>query len=164
MDQDAAHLVGQSLYTSRQILETEFYNAKPSWVAEAAFALLMVSMKDALQILAKSNLRVSFTDDIPVGDITDLISNMRNAICHVGSPLRHMDEYNNTLSFGVAIGAAGLISGPDYELSNPYADDVAFFYGKHRVFLKRHCHRACKEAFNRTKTKAQAEGWWWPFD
>ncbi|KQZ29135.1 hypothetical protein ASD50_18255 [Mesorhizobium sp. Root552] len=131
---------------------------------EAAFALLMVSMKDALQILHASSMRVSFTDDIPEGDVTNLITNMRNAICHVGSPLRHLDKNNNTLSLDTAIGAGCLMEIDGVELSNPYADDVAFFYGKHRVLLKRHCHRAFSEAYQRTKAKVNAEGWWWPFD
>ncbi|MHC2791927.1 hypothetical protein ACVINZ_000939 [Mesorhizobium jarvisii] len=163
MEQQARD-AGQALSSAGKILATDFYQANPSWVGEAAFALLMINMKDALQFMAKIDMRIAFTDDISEGgDVTDLISNMRNAICHVGSKLRHMDQNSNTLSFGVAVGAGTLLQGPCYQLANPYADDVAFFYGKHRALLKRHCLRAYQEADAKLRAHAQAQGWWWPF-
>lgn len=34
----------------------------------------------------------------------------------------------------------------DFELRSDYADDVAVFYGKNRLYLKRHIVRAFEEA------------------
>ena len=132
-------------------------------LAEASFALLMINMKDFLHILRVDGQRISFTDDVPDGrDVTDLITDMRNAICHIGSADRHFAP-GSTLSFGRMSGQGILVKMGDLELGNPYQDDVAFFYGKHRVFLKRHAHRATQEANALIGAKFYSEGWPMPF-
>lgn len=141
------------------IISIPFFNGNTRWASEAAFALLMIEMKDLLQILSKNNGRVNFSDDVTTGDVTDLISTMRNAICHIGSPHRHMDGKNNTLSFGVIVGKGILIKVDDLEIGSKYEDDIAFCYGKYVVYLKRHIHRAFKEAENTLLGIADAQGW-----
>ncbi len=45
----------------------------------------MINMKDFLHILRVDGQRISFTDDVPDGrDVTDLITDMRNAIVILG--------------------------------------------------------------------------------
>jgi hypothetical protein len=158
MDEKQAHMVGQALNSVRNIIETDFHRAEPRWVREAAFALLMIYMKDALKILAHNGMRVSFADDVPEGDVTDLIAKMRNAICHIDTPLRRIGTMG-TLSFCTAEGAVTLLETPELTLQNPYQDDIAFFYGEHRVLLRRHVHRAYEEALNSIGRKCEAEGW-----
>lgn len=130
-----------------EIASTGFYDASPTWISEAAFALLLINLRDALGIADRLGRRIDFTDDLPIGrDITDAVADMRNAICHNGSPLRMFDPDNrNSLSFGRMVGAGTLLKTDELELSNPYPDDVAFFYGKQRLLLKRHIYRAIEE-------------------
>lgn len=163
MTEDQARLAGQALQSVKEIISVDFTRTNPRWISEAAFALLMIHLKDALQLLKLSGQRVDFTDDVTAGDVTDLISNMRNAICHIGSPLRRIGN-QGTLSFCTAFGKGVLLSTPTLTLENPYEDDVAFFYGEHRVFLRRHIHRSYAEARNRLKTTVETNGWWFPYD
>lgn len=145
MSWELCRVVDNSLNACERIATTAFQDAEPSWVAEAALALLLINLKDALLSLNRLGHRVSFTDDIDRGDITDLVATMRNAICHNGSPLR-MFGNGSVISFARMHGAGTLMQFGDLVLGSPYDDDVAFFYGTNRVFLIRHLYRAIREA------------------
>lgn len=159
MQQSEFYLAGIAAAKIRSIISIPFYKGNTQWAAEAAFALLMIEMKDLLQILNKNNCRINFTDDVKIGDVTDLISTMRNAICHIGSNDRQLDASNNSLSFGVIFGKAVILKIDDLEISSDYEDDIAFCYGKYVVYLKRHIHRAFKEAEKLLSEIAEAQGW-----
>jgi len=159
MTEDQARGLALSLTRIFEVLKTNFQDVNPRFFAEGAFMLLMVNLNDVLRGLSAAELRVNFNDDLTKGDVTDLIANVRNAICHVGSPQRHVDENSNSLSFCVMVGAGVLAKINDIEIGNPYQDDVAFFYGKYRVLLKRHIHKAFVEATKRLKDKANTENW-----
>lgn len=148
MNWEQCTIINRSLDVCKRIASTNFYGAEPSWISEAALALLLINLKDALQLLDRLGERISFDDEIEdAGDVTDLVAKMRNAICHIGSPHRLVDSQSRiSLSFGTAIGKCALASINGKELANPHGDDVAFFYGALRIYLKRHIHRAISEA------------------
>lgn len=138
-----------------------FHNARPDWCVEASLALLLINLKDVLAALNRLGHRITFQDDIDGGDdITDLVANMRNAICHNGSPLRMLDaQSENIVSFCRIEGQGTLMKINDIELGNPYQDDVAFFYGRHRILLVRHINRVIREAEREFQCVAQMFGY-----
>jgi len=151
--------VDQALYRCRDILNSPFWNAQPQWLSEAVFTLLMIHLKDGLAALHTLDRRIAFHDDIPSGkDVTAHIIDVRNAICHVGSPSRVFGD-GNSLDFGMVIGRGTLIRTPELEIGNPYEDDIAFFYGSLRVLLKRHIDRSIGEATQALIALSQENGW-----
>ncbi|MHB2264278.1 hypothetical protein [Aliihoeflea sp. PC F10.4] len=148
MSWDQCRLIDSAIHQASEIASTPFQDAEPSWSSEAALALLLINLKDALITLKAMGHPITFTDDISDGkNITDLIATMRNTICHIGSPQRLFDAArNNSLTFGRVHGAGILLKTETLEIGSPYSDDVAFFYGPHRIFLVRHIYRAIREA------------------
>ena len=148
MSKQLCRVIDTSLQMCERIASTPFQTARIPWQSEAALALLLINLKDVLGALKTLGHRIDFDDDIDGGgDITDLVADMRNAICHNGSPLRMFDPANNnSLSFVVVIGEGTVMQIGDYVIANPYQDDVAFFYGKFRILLRRQIHRAIREA------------------
>jgi hypothetical protein len=153
-------LLESALSTSGRILSSNFYEVdNPSFLSEACFMMLMVSMKDALMLLSELGRRISFNEDLPRGvDVTKAIVDMRNAICHLGSRSRRAHPNGIFFSYGRVVGKGILAKIYDVELSNEYEDDVAFFYGSQRLLLKRHLVRACNEAIIQAKNYAESVG------
>ncbi len=116
---------------------------------EPVFVSLILKLHDLLQILRLQDHRVAFTDDVPDGlDITDLVSKVRNAIAHPSSPenLLHKDSYLKFV-FNVIHGKGSPIALPGAAaFKSDYADDIAFFFGEHRLYLNRHLVRVFNEA------------------
>jgi len=119
---------------------------------EPVFVSIILKLHDLLQKLNNLGKRVNFKDEIPEGDITDLISKVRNAICH-------LDSYENLLDkktqikfvFNMIIGKCSAISiGDEIKAKSDYDDDIAFYYGAHRLYFNRHIIRALKDAKKNT--------------
>ena len=121
---------------------------------EPSFISIIIKANDLLQKLHSLHERVTFNDDIPEGDITDLVNNMRNAACHFSSPENLLDQESNIkFVFNMVYGKSNAVQiGPNVVVQTDYEDDVAVFYGKHRLYLKRHLIRLLKDA----KEKARA--------
>ena len=121
---------------------------------ESAFIEAMICLNDLLQKAknaSNADLRISFTDDVDitkdVKDVTDLVNRIRNAVCHIPSPLHYVIPYSHKATFGMAYGKGKLAYMPnDITLESSYQDDVAFFFGLYRIYLKRHIIRASNEA------------------
>ena len=117
---------------------------------KSAFIDLMICLRDLLQKTEKYAKRISFTDDVItneyVKDVTDSITAVRNACCHIESNIRLLDNHENRGSFNVVYGKGNIIKIDDLELKSDYEDDIAFFYGKNRLYMNRHIIRAFKEA------------------
>lgn len=119
---------------------------------EPVFVSVILKLHDLLQLLRMQNRRVDFTDDVPGGgDITDLVSKVRNAIAHTSSPENLLDKDSHLLFvFNMIAGKGQPISLPGAQVFvSDYDDDIAFFYGSHRLYLKRHLFRSVMEAFAR---------------
>jgi len=119
----------------------------------AAFTELVICLRDLLHKTEKYAKRISFTDDVMtneyVHDITDAVTAVRDACCHINSFKRLFDDRGNRGSFLVIYGKGNLARIGDLELKSDYEDDIAFFYGKNRLYIKRHIIRAFKEAMAR---------------
>lgn len=114
---------------------------------EPVFVSLIIKLNDLLQKLCKLSHRVNFTEDISHGDVTDLVNKIRNAICHIDSDENILDKGSQLkFVFNMVIGKLNVIAiGDDVKASSDYDDDVAFFYGTHRIYLKRHIIRTLQE-------------------
>lgn len=143
------------------ILKVNIFSANPNWLSEASFTLMIIHLKDVCQLLARCGYRISAAEDLPEGkDLTDHINDVRNAVCHIGSPLRHLSF--GSLSFGAMTCKGTLLSTPEFDLSNPHDDDIAVFYGRHRIFMRRHVWKATEDAVSHLKSIAKANDWkWW---
>ncbi|MFA5947084.1 MAG: hypothetical protein WC813_03605 [Patescibacteria group bacterium] len=117
--------------------------------AEPSFVSIILKMHDLLQKLNALGHRVDFKDDVENGDITDLISKVRNAICHLDSPENLLDkDAQIKFVFCMAYGKANLVQIGEKCAQSEYEDDIAFFYGEHRVYLKRHIFKLVHETKN----------------
>ncbi|HSX00882.1 MAG TPA: hypothetical protein VLF67_01455 [Candidatus Saccharimonas sp.] len=107
-------------------------------------------MNSLLQFLRTNDRRVDFTNDVTtskeVKDITDLVNKVRNAAVHDTTSKDSFLDGNNWFVFNVVQGLVpsafninGQVLGCDYE------DDIAYYYGNHRVYLKRHIYRLFSE-------------------
>lgn len=127
---------------SHEILKYDFMRLEPSWLRESAFCTLMINLNEALQLLKRLGKPVEFTDDdLPVGkNVTDQISAMRNAVCHLKSPSRETDHNSrSSVSFCAIYGKSrGGIQIDDFVTENSHPDDLAFFYGRIRLMRRRH--------------------------
>jgi hypothetical protein len=117
----------------------------------SAFIELMICLRDLLSKTEKYAKRISFTDDVIlnqyVNDVTDAITAVRDACCHINSFKRLFDDRGNRGSFNIAYGKVKLMKIDDLELKSDYEDEIAFFYGKNRLYMKRHIIRA----FNKSR-------------
>lgn len=146
-----------ALRNCRALQATEWWSIWPeTHLARAIFTSLMIDLKDVLQLLARLGYRVDFRDDIPNDDITDLVRNVRNAACHLGSPerlARNIGEF----SFNVFTGK----SEADFNgrvLGCPYPDDAAVYYGDRRLLVRRHLDRAIAEGEAKLRQAAADSG------
>lgn len=131
------------------LLNTGVFNVPVlSVFQEPVFVSIILKLDDLLQKFRILGQRICFQDDIIQGDITDLVNNIRNAVCHLNSAENILDkEAQIKFVFNVIIGKGSVIAIGDKEpAKNDYEDDVAFFYGENRIYLKRHLIRVVQEA------------------
>ncbi len=119
---------------------------------EPVFISIILKLDDLLQKFVKLGERINFKDDVSINtdisDITDLVNKVRNSAFHLSSPENLLDKkYQIKFVFNMisgkvpnAISIDGVSHGADYE------DDIAFFYGEYKIYLKRHIIRLIKES------------------
>lgn len=132
-----------------ELLSTGVFDAPVLQVfQESVFTELMIRLNDLMQKLKQLGKRISFTDDIgSVGDITDLINKIRNAVCHIESGEHLLDKERKVkFTFNVAYGKANVALINGKQVTSDYEDDICFFFGEHKIYLKRHIIRALQEA------------------
>jgi hypothetical protein len=116
----------------------------------SAFIELVICLRDLLHKVERYGKRIAFTDDVMqneyVKDVTDAITAIRDACCHINSFKRLFDDHGNRGSYMVAYGKCNLAKIGDLELKSEYEDDIAVFYGRNRLYLKRHVLRVFDEA------------------
>jgi hypothetical protein len=151
MDKDNFFIKTQiesNIYDVENLLSTGVFNAAIlRSFQEPVFVSIILKLDDLLQKLRILDERVNFTDDVASGDITDLVNNIRNAICHLNSPENMLDKENQIkFVFNIAVGKANIIQIGKTVVKSDYDDDTAFFYGENRIYLKRHIMRILKES------------------
>jgi len=107
---------------------------------EPVFVSIILKLDDLLQKFRILGKRISFKDDIRDGDITDLVNKIRNAICHLNSDENMLNDKSQIkFVFNVVIGKGTAVQIDEKAAAvSDYEDDIAFFYGEHRIYLKRH--------------------------
>ena len=132
-----------------QLLSSGAFN-RPHPYLRAAFIEALIALRDLMYKCQKYGSRIAFNDDVMVSagisDITDLIKYVRDALCHPDSENHYVEGENIKATFNVIFGAGTLVKLANFEQTNPYSDDVCFFFGSQRIFLRRHIIRALEEA------------------
>jgi hypothetical protein len=108
---------------------------------------VFIKLWDLTQKLVLLENRIDFKEDIKSGDITDLIRRIRYAVCHVDSG-EHMlkSKQQVKFSFNIAYGKVNLASIGEKKITSDYEDDICFFFGENKIYLKRHIIRCIQEA------------------
>jgi hypothetical protein len=116
----------------------------------AAFIEVLIALRDLMYKTEKYASRIAFQEDVQVTqsvhDVSDLIKFVRDALCHPDSENHYIEHGNLKASFNVLFGSGTLLKAPNFEQASPYADDICFFFGSQRIYLKRHILRAYEEA------------------
>jgi len=85
--------------------------------------------------------RVNFDDDIvktnKIKDITDTIKYVQDALCHLDSDNHYVEKGNIRASYNVLYRKARLLKIGDFEQASDYNDEVCFFFGSQKIYLKR---------------------------
>ncbi|WP_186200854.1 hypothetical protein [Burkholderia gladioli] len=114
---------------------------------EPSFVFVIINLNELLQRASSEKRRVSFTDFVDmvdgVDDVTTLINHIRQAVCHIHSPQNNLGKAY--FRFNSVAGKRKFGRVDDVLIECEFEDDVAFFYGKKRVYLRRHIVRALKE-------------------
>ena len=116
----------------------------------SALTELLIHLHDLLGKAAAQGAAIAFDDDVTKrGDVTDvrsLVTFVRNAVCHVSSGNHYLEEVAARVSFNTCFGCGCLAEINGLRFEGEYADDVAFFFGHQRLYLRRHVIRAYTEA------------------
>lgn len=117
---------------------------------KSAFIELMICLRDLMYKTENHAQRIDFTDDVLtneyVKDVTDAITAVRDACCHINSFKKRFDDRGNRGSYIIAYGECNVGTIGDIELKSEYQDDIAVFYGRNRLYFSRHILRAFNEA------------------
>ncbi|TFW08103.1 hypothetical protein E4K72_08050 [Oxalobacteraceae bacterium OM1] len=108
---------------------------------QSAFIDLMICMRDLMHKTEKYTKRVDFVDDVLTNNYV-----IRDACCHIDSFKKDFDGNGNRGEYIVAYGKCNLMKMDDFEAKGEYEDDVAIFYGRNRVYMRRHILRAFHQA------------------
>jgi len=156
--------ITKAIIRVRQILDTHVLDQPDhSPLQESALIEILIRVDGILKAAIKAGKRVTFDDDIKqfrnVEDVTDAIHECRNAATHVfvnaqfansrGQPKEGRSEPNSNhlwIDRNVSFGKGTLHDQPPITLRSDYDDDIAIFYGAHRLYLKRHIIRAFEKA------------------
>jgi hypothetical protein len=129
---------------------------------QAAFIDLMICMRDLMSKAEKYTKRIDFKDDVLtndyVKDVTDAITAVRDACCHIDSFKKNFDSNGNRGEYMVAYGKCNLMKIDDFELRGDYEDDIAVFYGRNRLYMRRHILRALEQARSQLSPILAARG------
>jgi len=134
------------------LLESGIFEPKNSQNPLVCSALteLLILVRD---LMAKAKIfanPIEFVDDVNVTNevkhVSGAIKFVRDAICHVDSEKRNHEECRARLSYNIAYGKCNLMKIGDVEIKSDYADDICFFFGSQKLYLRRHIIRAYEEA------------------
>lgn len=139
-------------YRIGEILKTNIFSPENQQhtLSQSAFIEVIILLRDLIQKAKKYNLKISFKDDVlitdKVQDVSDLIAFIRNAACHIESDKNDVDQSNNRIRFCVAYGKCRFAEINDVVIASDYEDDICFFFGEQKIYLRRHIIRAFNEA------------------
>ena len=154
IDHPTRHEITSDIERIRSILDFGIFTSENSThpLFPSALTELLIRLRDLLAKCEKFARRLSFQDDVmikgDVNDVTSLVAFVRDALCHIDSGKHDHDEVQARISFSVIFGKARLAQLGNVSIESRYDDDVAFFFGPQRLYLRRHIIRAFDEARN----------------
>jgi hypothetical protein len=98
-----------------ELLNSGIFNSPNSGhvLQQSAFIELMICMRDLMYKTEKYVARIDFKDDVLtnkyVNDVTDAITAVRDACCHIDSFKKSFDENGNRGAYNVAYGKVFLL-------------------------------------------------------
>ena len=119
-------------------------------LVRSALTEMLILLRDLMAKAKLFGVPVEFADDVNitarVKTVSEAIKFVRDAICHVDSDNHNHEECKARLSYNIAYGKCNLMKIGDVEVKSEYADDICFFFGSQKLYLKRHIIRAFEEA------------------
>jgi hypothetical protein len=119
-------------------------------LVRSAFIETLICLRDLMYKAEKFTARISFDNDIAknerIRDASDLIKYIRDALCHIDSENHYLETGNIRASYNIAYGKITLVRIGEFSQSSDYEDDVCFFFGSQKIYLKRDILRAFEEA------------------
>jgi hypothetical protein len=116
------------------------------------FTETVIRLNDILQLLSQHDRRIIYAQDViqseDIKDVTDLVNRLRNAACHLNSGNREVSDLENIrilFSFNLVGPKTKLPLVKGFLLENNYADDLAYYYGRDRIYLKRHLYKLVQD-------------------
>lgn len=147
--------IQESIRRIEELLASEIFlpQNSDSPLVRSAFIETLVCLRDLMYKTEKYAERINFDDDIvktdKIKDVTDTIKYVRDALCHLDSDKHYVEKGNIRASYNVAYRKVRLLKLGDFEQASDYDDDVCFFFGSQKIYLKRHIIRAFEEARRR---------------
>lgn len=137
-----------SLRTCRSVMQALGQYDLSETVYEACVAMLLVNLHDLLQTARAIGKPLVFAEHIDMKEdapnITELVARCRNAACHVWT--RATASNSTVYRFHRIAGyCPRAMQFDDKTLGCDYHDDVAIYYGRYRLYLRRHAARAIEE-------------------
>jgi hypothetical protein len=142
----------RSFQRTHQLLSSGIFDPTNSGnpLQQSAFIDVIICLRDLIHKTQTYTKRIDFTDDILVNDyvrdVTDAITSIRDACCHIDSFKKSFDKNGNRGEYLVIYGRGCLMKIDDFEARGDYEDDIAIFYGRNRIYFHRHIIRALKQA------------------
>jgi predicted HicB family RNase H-like nuclease len=128
-------------------------------LVQSALAELLIRVRDLMYKSEKYAVAIKFDDDIniteKVKNVSDAIKFIRDAICHIDSDNHNYNECRARISYNIMYGKGTFMKIEDIELKSEYDDDICFFFGSQKLYLKRHICRAYQEAKVNLKPKLE---------
>jgi hypothetical protein len=119
-------------------------------LVKSAFIEVLICLRDLMAKSEKISSRISFVDDVNitpnVKDVTDLITFVRDALCHPESQKHYIKPREIKASYNILYGKDDDGAIEHVQLKSEYEDDVCFFFGEQKIYLKRHIIRSLDEA------------------
>lgn len=117
---------------------------------QSALLETLVLMRDLMFKAEKHAQRINFTEDIvankKVKDVSDTVKATRDALCHLNSPNSDLTPTGSRITAAVGYGKVNVGNFNGVIVESDYEDDVCFFFGIHKLYLRRHIIRAYEEA------------------
>ena len=152
MDMNIKTQIEQDICRIEELLRTEIFNTDniSNPLRRSAFTEMFIHLADLLKKCEIYSSRISFTDDViitpEVKDITDLVINVRNALCHISSNNHMIKNTNLVITNNVVRGKGILFKSGDIVVASDYDDDICYCFGNLKLYFKRHIIRAFREA------------------
>jgi hypothetical protein len=116
---------------------------------KSAFIEVLICLRDLMYKTEKYDSRISFTDDIKITpkvyDISELIKFVRDALCHIDIANHFIPNTSIKSTFNIAHGKCNIMKIGNITISSDYEDDICFFFGEQKIYLKRHIIKALEE-------------------